>query len=118
VKLAVEEPGSHALIEAIRPLRPHLTSVIGELETARVCRRAGVPSEQVEQIRAGLVVLALDDEVLRVAVTVEPPTLRTLDAVHLATAVSLGSDLDALITYDARLTTAARDAGLPVQAPV
>lgn len=113
----MEEPESRALIEAIRPLRPHLTSVVGELETARVCRRAGVPPEQVEQIRAGLVVVALDDEVLRVAATVESPTLRTLDAVHLATAVSLRGDLDAMITYDARLAAAAQEAGISVQAP-
>lgn len=43
--------------------------------------------------------------------------LRTLDAIHLATALRLGSDLDAVVTYDNRLAEAARTLGLPVAAP-
>ena len=49
---------------------------------------------------------------------VEPDRLlRSLYAVHLATARLLGPELTALLTYDARLAKAAADAGIPVLAP-
>jgi len=44
-------------------------------------------------------------------------SLRSLDAIHLATARIFGPDLDALVTYDNRLASAASDAGLIVAAP-
>jgi uncharacterized protein len=44
-------------------------------------------------------------------------SLRSLDAIHLATARLLGPDLDALVTYDHRLASAATDAGLAVLSP-
>ena len=46
-----------------------------------------------------------------------PPLLRTLDAIHLATALALVPDLDAFVTYDDRLAEAARALGLPVVRP-
>ena len=52
------------------------------------------------------------------AATVGAPTLRTLDAVHLAAALDLGSDLEAMVTYDQRLADAARACGIRVIAPV
>ena len=94
-----------------------MTSVVGEIETLRVCRRAHVPSVQVDELRAGLVIVALDDDVRRLASEVCPPMLRTLDAIHLATAMSLREDLDSLVTYDLRLARAAADAAIPVLSP-
>lgn len=47
----------------------------------------------------------------------DPPNLRTLDAIHLATALSLGDDLTLLISYDDRLTQAAAAAGIEVASP-
>lgn len=46
-----------------------------------------------------------------------PPPLRSLDAIHLVTALALGSRLDAVVAYDERLADAARQAGLPVLSP-
>jgi predicted nucleic acid-binding protein len=43
--------------------------------------------------------------------------LRSLDAIHLATARVLVPELDGLVTYDERLRKAATDAGLPVISP-
>lgn len=51
------------------------------------------------------------------AATVGPSSLRTLDAIHLATALGLGAELDAFVTYDNRLAEAARSLGLPVVSP-
>ncbi len=93
-----------------------MTSVVGEIETVRACRRAEIPSVQLEELQEGLVLIAVDDDVRRLAGGV-PPGLRTLDAIHLATALSLRDDLEALVTYDARLGTAAAEAGLAVDAP-
>ena len=55
--------------------------------------------------------------ILSRAARLEPPALRTLDAVHLASALELGADLEAFVTYDARLAAAARGAGLTVVSP-
>jgi uncharacterized protein len=117
VKLAVEEPESTALVAALAGHGPFVTSIVGEIETVRVCRRANVPLDQVEELRAGLSVVALDEEVRRRASTVGPPLLRTLDAIHLATALSLGDGLEGLVTYDQRLAGAAADAAVHVFSP-
>jgi predicted nucleic acid-binding protein len=62
-------------------------------------------------------VIDLDRAIAGVAATVGQPGLRTLDAIHLATAISLLPDLDAFVTYDDRLAQAARTIGLPVLRP-
>ncbi len=117
MKLAVEEAESQALLTAIEGQGPYVTSVVGEVETVRACRRASVPGDQIDRLRDALVVIALDDEVRQIAAAVDPPPLRTLDAIHLATALSLGGELDRIVTYDARLAQAAELAGLAVVAP-
>ena len=66
---------------------------------------------------ADVEVVDLDRAIAGVAATVGPPALRTLDAIHLATAIALLPDLDAFVTYDDRLAEAARAIGLPVVRP-
>jgi uncharacterized protein len=117
VKLAVEEAQSAALLAALAGRGPFVTSVVGEIETLRVCRRAQIPSAHVDELRAGLAIVALDDEVRRLAHEVGSPVLRTLDAIHLATAVSLRDELESFVTYDLRLAQATADAGLAVLSP-
>jgi uncharacterized protein len=58
--------------------------------------------------------------VLDAAETVQPPSVTTLDAIHLVTAVRLADEklIDAVMTYDARLADGAREHGLTVVAPV
>ena len=116
MKLAVEEAGSQALLETLRGDDRRVTSVVGEIETMRVCRRARIPAEKVEEVTNGVALVVLDDEVRRLAATIAPTALRTLDAIHVATAISLAPTLDALSTYDLRLAEAAREAGLSVLA--
>jgi predicted nucleic acid-binding protein len=117
VKLVVEEPESSALLAAIEGRAPYVTSVVGEIETVRVCERANIPAAQVEELRRGLVLIALDDEVRALAGVVGPPMLRTLDAIHLATALTLRQDVEAVIAYDERLTKAVRAVGMPLLSP-
>ena len=52
-----------------------------------------------------------------VAASLQPVVLRTLDAIHVASALALGSELDAFVTYDDRMAEAARAIGLPVVRP-
>jgi len=59
-----------------------------------------------------LVLLPLDDLVLDAAAALGPPDLRSLDAVHVASAFSLGDDLGVLVTYDEPMLAAARHAGV------
>jgi predicted nucleic acid-binding protein len=59
----------------------------------------------------------LDDELVHAAAAVESTDLRTLDAIHVATALSLGEDLGAMCAYDARLADAAAATGAKVLAP-
>ena len=61
--------------------------------------------------------MTVDDRILDAAGMLEPAILRTLDAVHLATALALGDDLLEILTYDGRMAEGARLLGLPVLAP-
>jgi predicted nucleic acid-binding protein len=64
-----------------------------------------------------IMMVPLADDILTGAATIGTPVLRTLDALHLATAVTIGSELSAFVTYDKRLADAAIAAGLRVAAP-
>jgi uncharacterized protein len=63
-----------------------------------------------------LVLLTLTSEVFERAATLEPSVLRSLDALHLAVAMQLGDELDAVVTYD-RLASAAQGLGVPALSP-
>lgn len=57
------------------------------------------------------------NDIVASAATIGSPSLRTLDALHLATAAAIGSELRAFVTYDKRLADAAAGIGLAVAAP-
>ena len=61
--------------------------------------------------------LVVNDEILDRAAALAPPEMRSLDAIHVASAVGLGDRLDIVITYDNRMSAAARLHGLDVIAP-
>jgi predicted nucleic acid-binding protein len=61
--------------------------------------------------------VSISDEILVAAAHLEPPTLRSLDAIHLATALRLGDALAAFVSYDERLLAAAAQLGLPTASP-
>jgi predicted nucleic acid-binding protein len=120
LKLVVLEPESAVLREFLRTYASRLASALVEVEVPRALRRAGYGDAEDRRAREVLARVALvdaDRRVLRAAATLGPPALRSLDAVHLATALSLGQDLAGIVTYDRRLADAARGAGLEVWAP-
>jgi predicted nucleic acid-binding protein len=73
--------------------------------------------EVVDVILSGLVLLDIDDALLRRAAAIRPAHLRSLDAIHLSSAERLGPDLDVFVAYDDRLLQAARALGLAVASP-
>ena len=72
---------------------------------------------QAERVVAQISVIELSETIRARARLLEPATLRSLDALHLATALEVRDELDALVTYDARMGDAARTLGLRVLSP-
>ena len=64
-----------------------------------------------------MTLVALTDELLDAAALLDPVSIRSLDAIHLATARSLGADVGVVVTYDDRMADAARGLGLEVASP-
>ncbi|GAB1511775.1 type II toxin-antitoxin system VapC family toxin [Actinophytocola sp. KF-1] len=119
VKLVIEEAESSALEHWLLLQEvPLATSVIGRVELLRVCRRLVPESVAPAQLLlADLPVIPVDGWLVDVAEAVGPSALRTLDALHLAAAFSVGDLLTSFVTYDKSLRDAALLAGMPVVTP-
>lgn len=117
VKLVVDEPESPSMLHWYAESERLASSRIGIIETHRAANRRAHDPSQVETVLRSVVILEVDDIVARRAARMAPAGLRTLDAIHLATALELGSEMDAFVTYDDRLAEAARTVGLPVVRP-
>lgn len=115
VKLSHAEPHSEALIDYLEdgPIEAS-TSIVADVEVRRALRRAGTASDQAVR---GFYLVALEDEIRAKAAALGSPTLRSLDAIHLATALAIGDEAVEFITYDDRQAAAARAAGLKVVQP-
>jgi predicted nucleic acid-binding protein len=120
VKLFLPVPGSAALTGylASRPLR--VSALLLRTEALRTALRATLSPQRMVLVRAlldGLVFIGADVTLSDEAGIMRPPELRSLDAIHLASARTLGRNLEALVTYDQRLADAAAWYGLPVVSP-
>jgi predicted nucleic acid-binding protein len=119
VKLVVEELESAALRDALRD-RPHrVSSALALVEVhLAAARRSPAPSPaRVATILAGLALIPVDEPTLEGAARLGGYGIRALDAIHRATAQSLGEDLESFIAYDERLSAAARTGGLSTEQP-
>jgi predicted nucleic acid-binding protein len=119
-KLVVREPETAPLRAwlAAREEAAWSASSLTRVEVVRAVARSqatAVPTAR--RLLAGMDLVPITRDLLETAADLRPPSLRSLDALHLATALSLGSALDSLVVYDERLAQAATDAGLPVVAP-
>lgn len=119
VKLIVEEPESAALRGALRARPDRVSSALSQVEVRLAAgrREPSPPAERVAAALAGLTLIAIDQPVLDLAGELGEQCVRTLDAIHLATALTLADDLDALIAYDRRLLAAAVATGLRTERP-
>jgi len=118
VKLAIREPESTALRRYLRRRGPLVSSALARTEVLRALLPAG--DEAVARGRSVLQRLDLvrvSDRVLNAAAVLRPPALRSLDAIHLATAQQLGPDLTVLVSYDDRMVTSAKQLGYRIVQP-
>lgn len=112
------EPGCDALRAELAHWQARVSSRLLIVESLRACARYG--PQFAARAHAGLSDLALlpmDDTLLYAAAALGPPGLRSLDAIHLATALSIRDRVGVVFCYDERLAAAAESAGLAVARP-
>jgi predicted nucleic acid-binding protein len=119
VKLVVEESESPALDMWLRDAGGfRVSSDLARVELLRaIGRYAPERFADTDLVVKGIVFVNVDRSVLDAASLLKPALLRTLDAIHLATALEFGNDLRGIVTYDSRLADAARQHGFRVVAP-
>lgn len=119
VKLMVREDETSALEADLADRDGLVTSSLAMVECQRAAARAGNRRvlQRVGDVLDAVYLLDLTTPVLEQAARLRPVPVRSLDAIHIATAISIGdADLD-VITYDDRMAEAARDNGLRVAQP-
>jgi predicted nucleic acid-binding protein len=119
VKLAVREPQSDALRKYLRRRRPLISSAVARAEVLRALLPGGEPAlASGRRVLDRVDLVRVNDRVLNLAGMLLPLELRSLDAIHLATATRLGADLSDIVTYDDRMAAAARAMGYRVSSPM
>jgi hypothetical protein len=116
VKLVRVEPESLGMLRWYQESERIVTSRVGVIETRRAARRGDADPTRLAEVIERLEVFEPDADVDVRAGAIAPMTLRTLDAIHLATALAIPG-LASFVTYDDRLAEAARNVGLPVVRP-
>jgi predicted nucleic acid-binding protein len=118
VKLAEVTPESSALRRYLRNRRPYISSALARTEVLRALLPHGPDAvRRGQEVLRNIDLVRVNDRVLSLAGELPPPTLRSLDAIHLATAQLLGGSLARLVTYDERMEVAARLIGFAVASP-
>ena len=120
MKLVREEAETEALRDwlALQPEEPVATSELGRVELMWAARRAGPEAlTEAHALIGDVDLIPLDRGVQDLACEIGDTPLRSLDALHLASAVLLGHELTALVAYDERLLAGARALSLPTVTP-
>jgi predicted nucleic acid-binding protein len=117
VKLIAIEAETAALRQELRRWPDRASSLLASIEVTRTARRLGGHARALAaRVVAGLRLLAIDP-IVPAAAQIGGTTLRSLDAIHVATALSISGELGALITYDNRMISDGQAIGLPVLSP-
>jgi predicted nucleic acid-binding protein len=119
VKLVLTERETDLLRSALREHDRRVTSDLGTVEATRAAGRAAGETG-VARARASLLsldTLHIDRAIVEEAARLEPFSLRSLDAIHVALALSLGRDSVVFYSYDLRALKAAGAAGLTTASP-
>lgn len=120
VKLIGSEPESKALLEVLKTGGPAVASALVAVEVRRAVNRSdssAVAAARVSDVLDRIALIKIDEAILEGAAQVCLASLRSLDAIHLATALSVRDHLEAFVVYDQRLAEAAEGLGLPVSSP-
>ncbi len=117
-RILLDEPNTPAIRRELVRFERHISSDLLSVGLHRLGLRVDMLA-YVAELLSGKVLIPLNEEILAAAKTIAPPTVATLDAIHLATAVSLSNagKLDALMTYDKQLAIGAREHGITVLSP-
>lgn len=118
VKLIAREPESAALRRFLKRRRTLVASALAQTEVSRAVLPLGEPFlRKAREVLDRIELVRVNRQVLRDAAVLEPVTLRSLDAIHLATAALFADTLGGLITYDGQMMEAAGSYGWSVNAP-
>ncbi len=120
VRLIAAEPESAALLEFLKTRGPAVASTLARLEVPRAVNRldpSAVAEARVSEVLDRIALIKVDEAILQAAAQLSPTELRSLDAIHLATALSVRDHLEAFVVYDRRLAQAAEILELPVESP-
>lgn len=117
IKLVLDDPESAAVERAVAGFRWTSSAILEVEATLGVRRRRPEAAGAVGTLLGGVRLIDIDAQIRRAAAGLTAPRLRTLDAIHLATALSLGERCGAFFAYDDRLIAAARAHGLTVTVP-
>ncbi len=118
VKAVLRESGEAALLTELADWNGYVSSTLLAVESIRACgRRSAEDALEARRWLEGVSLLPLDDLILDIASELWPTALRSLDALHLATALSVRDEIGLFVTYDERLAEAADKQGLPVGQP-
>ena len=117
VKLGVHERESEALVDFLQQPLDCSTSPVAYVETTRALRRLKVPQAEIDVLLTGFFLIEPSEDLFRRAGLVDPLGLRTLDAIHLASALWIDDPELQFVTYDDRLARAAEANGLAVVQP-
>ena len=120
IKLVVAEHETPALRSYLGelPTDTLFTAALTRTELIRAARRISATAvTEARRVLAGLATVNLTATLLDAAANLDPPLLRSLDAIHLAAARCAGAELRAVITYDALMSDAARALAIPVVGP-
>jgi len=118
VKLVVRETESAALRRFLRQHPRRISCALARAEVPRAVRHLGPRAHRRAVAVIGRIdLIRVDDSLLDNAAALDAGVLRTLDAIHLAAASLLSSELESVVTYDRRMAAAADLLGLPVEIP-
>ncbi len=110
VKLVAAEPESAALRDFIADRPGRVSSALTRVELLRAVGRSALGRSgrrRAEEVLSRVAMVHVSSDILDAAGSLRPPELRSLDAIHLATALSLGAELEGMVVYDHRLIAAA-----------
>ena len=118
VKLVVREPESPALKAHLRRRRPLVSSALARTEVIRALLPLGEAAIQLGyDVLARIAFVRINNRIIRTAGELMPVELRSLDAIHLASAQQFDADLRHVVTYDERMIDSARFLGLKTASP-
>jgi predicted nucleic acid-binding protein len=119
VKLVVSETETPALLAWLRAVDPELVAAdLARTELLRSVRRVA-PDRMLRarEVLDSVTLMQVSTATFEAAGMLLPGSPRSLDAIHLASAMALGDELAGLLTYDSRLAAAAEEGGITVVAP-